>query len=226
MFFWRRKNPRPPIVESYLEGTPRRTPSKTPLAELLFIVLDCETTGFNSTQDRVLSLAIAELRGGRLHIARSTAWLFQQNRPVTKAVSVHGILPSDTAFGQPEPEILLELLPRLQGAIIVGHHIGFDIAMLNAAIKRHFKITLKNQVLDTARFAMSAVEAFARTGYPGQREPTLDEVCAQCGIAPIDRHTAEGDTFTTATLFLAMCARRQRQLARPLRASDLPLDQA
>ena len=224
--FWRRKTPLPAIVDAYRDGTPRRIPGKTPLADLLFIVLDCETTGFNSTQDRILSLAIAELRSGRLHIARSASWIFVQDQPMTDAVTVHGIMPSDTALGQPEQDILLELLPRLHGAIIVGHHIGFDIAMINAAMKRHFKTNLCNQVLDTARFAMSAVEAFARTGYPGQREPTLDEVCAQCGIAPVDRHTAEGDTFTTATLFLAMCARRQRQLGRPLRASDLPLGPA
>ena len=220
---WWHKTPLPPVVQAYQNGTPRRIPGKTPITDLLFIVLDSETTGFNTANDRILSLAIAELRSGRLHIARSTSWLFRQDRPVTQAVTVHGILPSDTAFGQPEHEVLLELLPRLQGAVIVGHHVGFDLAMLNAALKRHSKISLRNHVLDTARFAMSAVEAFARTGYPGQREPTLDEVCAQCGLTPIDRHTAEGDAFTTATLFLAMCARRQRQLGRPLRASDLPL---
>ena len=223
---WWRKKPLPAVVETYRNATPRRIPGKTPIAELLFIVLDCETTGFDATQDRILSLAIAELRSGRLHLARSASWLFRQDRPFTDAVAVHGILPSDTVLGQPEKDVLLELLPRLQGAVIVGHHIGFDIGMLNVALKRHFETGLCNHVLDTARFAMSAVEAFARTGYPGQREPTLDEVCAQCGIAPIDRHTAEGDTFTTATLFLAMCARRQRQLGRPLRASDLPLGPA
>jgi len=223
---WWRKKPLPEVVETYRNATPRRIPGKTPITELLFIVLDCETTGFDATQDRILSLAIAELRSGRLHLARSASWLFRQDRPFTDAVAVHGILPSDTVLGQPEKDVLLELLPRLQGAVIVGHHIGFDIGMLNVALKRHFETGLCNHVLDTARFAMSAVEAFARTGYPGQREPTLDEVCAQCGIAPIDRHTAEGDTFTTATLFLAMCARRQRQLGRPLRASDLPLGPA
>lgn len=220
---WFRKTSAHPVVQAYVDATPRRVPAKTPLNELLFVALDCETTGFDYQQDRMLSLAIAGLRGGRLHIASATSWLFRQNRPATQAVSVHGILPSDTAFGQPEPDVLLELLPRLHGAVIVGHHIAFDVTMINAALKRHFKTTLRNQVLDTARFAMHAVEAFARTGYPGQREPTLDEVCAQCGIAPTDRHTADGDTFTTAQLFLAMCARLQRQLGRPLRASDLPL---
>ena len=223
---WWRKTPLPEVVETYREGTSRHAPAKTPIAELLFIVLDCETTGFDTANDRILSLAINELRGGRLHIARSAAWLFRQARPVNDTVAVHGILPFDTAHGEQEKDILRELLPRLQGAVIVGHHIGFDIAMLNAAMKRHFRTSLCNPILDTARFAMSAVEAFARTGYPGQREPTLDEVCAQCGIAPTDRHTAEGDSFTTATLFLALCARRQRQLASLLRASDLPLSSA
>ena len=224
--FWWHKTPLPPIIQAYVDATPKRVPAKTPLSDLLFIALDCETTGFNTAQDRILSLAIAELRCGRLHIARSRNWIFQQDRPVTEAVTVHGILPSDTMLGQSERDILLELLPRLHSAIIVGHHIGFDVGMLNAALKRHFQTTLRNQVLDTARFAMSAVEAFARTDYPGQREPSLDEVCAQCGITPVERHTAEGDAFTTATLFLAMCARRQRQLSRPLRAGDLPLGPA
>jgi DNA polymerase-3 subunit epsilon len=224
--FWFRKKPLHPVVAACRESNARRIPGKTPLSDLKFVVLDCETTGFNSTQDRILTLAITEVKAGRLRVSSSASWIFRQERPVTDAVSVHGILPSDTAFGQAEPEVLLELLPRLNDAVIVGHHIGFDLAMINAALRRHYHATLANHVVDTARFAMRAVEAFAPTGYPGQKEPTLDEVCAQCGIVPADRHTAEGDTFTTATLFLSLCARRQRQLGRPLKAADLPLVRA
>lgn len=221
---WWRKHPLPALVETYRRGTPRSVSAKTMIAEITFVALDCETSGFDAASDRILSLATAEIRNGRLLVARAGAWMVQQERrALTPATSVHGILPSDTAAGEPEKNVLLELLPRIEGAVIVGHHIGFDVMMLNAAMRRHFHTELRNPVLDTAAFAMDAVEAFARTAYPGQREPGLEEVCAQCGIPMVERHTADGDTFTTATLFLTLCARRQRQLGRPLKAGDLPL---
>lgn len=220
--FWRRP-PTNPIVAAYLNATSSRLPRKTPVADARFVVLDCETSGFDIQQNRILSLAATEVSKGRLHIRRSRSWtVFQSGVALNKAVAIHGILPAETAAGQPEEEVLLEFLPGIHGAILVGHHISFDIAMLNAAMQRHFRATLRNPTLDTAAFAMTAIEAFAKTAYPGQREPTLDEVCAQCKIAPLERHTAEGDTFTTAQIFLAMCAAHQRHLGRPLLVSDLP----
>jgi DNA polymerase-3 subunit epsilon len=221
-FFARR--PTDPLVAGYLEKTSPRAPAKTPLSEMLFLALDAETTGFDVAKDRMLSLALVEIGGGRVQVSSSSAWLIYQPKPaLTSSVSVHGILPAETASGRPEIEVMRELLPRLQGAVIVGHHVAFDAAMLNAAFERHFEQGLVNPLLDTAKLAMRAVDAFAKTGYPGQRAPTLDEVCAQCDLPPMERHTAEGDAFTTATLFLILCARLQRQLGRPLRAGDLPL---
>lgn len=213
-----------PFLETYREKTPRSVGGKVPIGDMRFVALDAETTGFDLVKDRMLSLAIIDVTGGRLKVASSTEWLVYQEAPaLTSAVSVHGILPAETATGLAETDVLRALLPRLEGAVIVGHHVAFDVGMLNAALKRHYKTTLRNPSLDTANLAMAAVDAFAKTGYPGQRAPSLDEVCQQCGIAPVARHTAEGDAFTTAMLFLALCARLQRNLGRPLRAGDLPL---
>ena len=224
--FWKRP-PANPAVAAYIAETSRRIPKKTPLTEIRFVVLDTETTGFDIHRDRLLSLATIEITDAKIRVAQSAAWTIYQPAPaVNKATAIHGILPSQTAAGQPEPEVLLEFLARIHGAILVGHHVGFDIAMLNIALQRHFKTTLRNPCLNTAAFAMSAIEAFAKTAYAGQREPTLDEVCAQCAIAPLDRHTAEGDAFTTAQIFLSMCALRRRRLARPLTTADLPLRSA
>lgn len=225
-WFFRRKKLEP-FLEAYVDGTPKAVADKTPLADLRFVALDAETTGFDVAKDRMLSLAIIEVKGGRLQVASSTAWLvYQATAPLGPAVSVHGILPAETATGRQEADILRDLLPRLQGAVLVGHHVAFDAAMITAALKRNYGVVLRNPLLDTANLAMIAVDAFAKTGYPGQRAPSLDEVCAQCGIPPVERHTAEGDAFTTAMLFLTLCARLQRNLGRPLKAGDLPLTRA
>ncbi|MGH8021321.1 MAG: hypothetical protein ACREIA_24175 [Opitutaceae bacterium] len=80
---------------------------------------------------------------------------------------------------------------------------------------------LRNPLVDTARLAMAELEAFRKTAYPGQRPPSLDEVCSSLGLPMHDRHTASGDTFTTAQVFLLLAARARRRLGRPLRLKDL-----
>ncbi len=213
-----------PLAAAYRAATPRRVAARRPIAELTFLVLDAETTGFRVGQDRLLSLATMPIRGGDLRVGEAAAWIVRQSSaPMNAATAVHGILPVDTAAGDPECEVLAALLPRLHGAILVGHHIGFDCAMLDQALRCEFGLGLRNPRLDTATLAMQTVDAFGKTAYPGQRPPTLEELCAHCGIPPLDRHTAAGDTFTTAELFLFLCARLRGRFGRPLLARDLPI---
>ena len=219
---WFRRH-RDPLAQAYRDATPRRPARRQAWMELTFLVLDAETTGFKVGQDRMLSLATMPIRHGDLHVGEAADWVvFQSSAPVNAASSVHGILPSETVAGTAERAVLAALLPRLHGAVVVGHHIGFDAAILDEALRRHFGTGLRNPLLDTAALAMATLDAFARTAYPGQRPPTLEELCSHCGITPLDRHTAAGDAFTTAELFLLLCARLRRRLDRPLQARDLP----
>ncbi len=221
--FLRRRHPNP-LVAAYQEATSEKIPPKTSIDELRFLVIDAEATGFKLGKDRLLSLAASEITKGQLHLARSWSWLiYQPSVALNEAVMVHGILPSETATGLPEAKVLEEFLPLLHGAVIVGHHIGFDAALLDQALQQHFQTRLLNPLLDTALMAMEELEAFRRTGYANQRPPGLDEVCAHLGIETFERHTAEGDTFTTAELFLHLCARLRRRVGQPLKARDLPL---
>lgn len=214
-------------ARAYVDGTPRKISGKTPLENLSFLVLDAETTGFDLIRDRLLSLAIVPVAQGKLRVAGLCNWtIFQPGARLNAAVKVHGILPAETAQGEPEATVMTEALPLLTGRIIVGHHVGFDAALLGAALKRHHGVALRNPLIDTAELAMRALEAFGATAYPGQRPPTLDEVCANAGLRPMERHTAEGDAFTTAELFLLLCSRLQRRRARALTAADLPITAA
>lgn len=213
-----------PQAEAYVEATPKKYGRKTDIEELRFVVIDAETTGFDVKKDRILSLAAVPLRAREISIADVQSWLvFQQASGVNDAARIHCILPSDTRMGVPEPLAMEELLPLLHGCVVVGHHINFDAALIDHALRRRFGVGLQNPLIDTADLAMRTIDAFARTGYANQRPPTLDEVCSHLEIMTMERHTAAGDAFTTAELFLLLCARRRQQLKRSLTVGDLPL---
>jgi DNA polymerase-3 subunit epsilon len=221
---WLSRQPLTPLAKAYRDATSPKVNRQTSFDELSFAVLDTETTGLDVRRDRLLSLALVPVRQNQIHVAQIRSWLVYQPRTLlNEAVQVHGIFPEETATGQPEPDVLAEFLPLISGQVLVGHHLRFDAAMIDAAMKRHYHIGLRNPLIDTADLAMGTFEAFGRTPYPGQRPPSLDELCSYCEIEPMDRHTAEGDAFTTAELFLVICARLQKLRGRPLLAKDLPL---
>lgn len=221
---WTFRKPLHPVAEAYREGRAEASPKmRTPVEDLRIVVIDAETTGLDPSRDRILSLAAAPLSGGTLPMTALRSWLiYQPWAALNDAVAVHGITPAQTARGEPEEKVLFEFLDLIRGAVLVGHHIGFDAAILDQALARHYGTRLYNPLVDTAALAMAELEAFRKTGYANQRPPGLEEVCSHCGLPMMERHTAEGDAFTTAELFLLLCARRRRRLGRGLEWRDLP----
>jgi DNA polymerase III subunit epsilon len=222
MFGWFQRKPVPAFVAAYRAKTPGKLNRKAAIEDLTFIALDAETSGFDPAKDHLLSIGIIPIRAGRLEVSARRSWLVQQAAtPNNEAVKIHGIAPGESAGGTPEVEVLTELLPLLSGAVIVGHHIGFDAAIIGAALRRHFGVRLRNRLIDTAMVAMRHVDAFHRTGYANQRPPGLDEICQHAGLPVVGRHTASGDAFTTGQLFLWLCSRQRVRAGRPLLAGDV-----
>ena len=219
---WPWKQPANPQARSYQQNQRQRPKRRDAADAVRFIVLDAETSGFDPAKDRMLSLATMRIENLELHLADMHSWLiYQADAGLTEAVNVHGILPSETADGAPEGKVMEALLPILGNAVVVGHHIGFDARMIDQAFRRHFGIKFRNHLIDTAELSMRELDAFARTGYANQHPPTLEDVCSHLEIQMIDRHTAAGDTFTTAQVFLTLCARIQKRLKRELQLRDL-----
>ncbi|MBC2605695.1 3'-5' exonuclease [Pelagicoccus albus] len=213
-----------PVAAEYLAACKQGVPKGVDVADLTVLVIDAETTGFSLDNDRLLSLATIEVAEREIHVRSAKDWLIYQNvAPVNEAMKVHGILPSDTAKGRPEKEVLGEFLKSLGSRLLVGHHIKFDAGMLSVAVKRHYGIKLRGRVLDTALLAMQELPAFHKTGYANQKPPSLEDVCTSLNLPMMDRHTAAGDAFTTAAIFLALCARLRKRLERPVRLEDLPV---
>jgi DNA polymerase III subunit epsilon len=224
MFQWLRRQ-REEWQQRYLQNTPGKNPVDA--HSVRFCVIDTETTGFDIHKDRILSVAVAIMENDLLRVDRIRHWMvFQTAASLNEAVKVHGILPSESQMGVSEAQMLRELIPLLNGSILVGHHITFDASMINLALERHFAFSLRNRFIDTAQLAMSEIDAFKKTSYSNQRPPNLDEVCLQLNIEPLERHTAVGDVFTTAQVFLNLKGKMQHRMGPKFSLRKLPMAKA
>jgi DNA polymerase-3 subunit epsilon len=225
MISFTKKN-RPEFVRDYCEQTHRFLAGKKSLEEIKLVALDTEASGFEVGKDRLLSIAVIEVAHNQIQLDQCVEWLvYQSGMTANKATEIHGILPSDTLKGQPESDVLEELLPRLSGAIVIGHQILFDALMLNDALRRNFGIGFRNPTIDVGLMAMNELQPFRKTGYINQRPPNIEDLCTHLGLPITERHTAEGDAYMAAEIFLLLCGQVRQRRGR-LTKWDLPIKKA
>jgi DNA polymerase III subunit epsilon len=191
------------FLERYQQRFATTWNDSTPIDQVRFVALDSETTGLNPRTDRIITLGAVAVQGADIVLEDSFEALLQVTRN-TAAVTVHGITRDESAHGMDEREALRQFLDYLQDGVIVGHHIGHDIATLNAAYERHWGIELTNRSLDTMDITLHLERSGAFAGHDRIREFTLDRLCDLFGVIPYDRHTASGDAFITAQIFLRL----------------------
>lgn len=174
-----------------------------PIDAVRFVALDSETTGLNPLTDRIITIGAVAVQGGEIVLDDSFEALLRVERN-TAAVAVHGITRDETRAGVDEPEALRRFLEYLQDGVIVGHHIDHDISTLNAGYQRHWGFDLLNRSLDTMDLTLHLERNGAFADRERVREFTLDSLCELFGVVPHDRHTAGGDAFITAQVFLRL----------------------
>ena len=89
----------------------------------------------------------------------------------------------------------------IENAVLVAHHAAFDVAMINAALSRLDLPKLKNRVLDTGHLFQKTKIDTSKTHFG------LDELSNLFKIPLHDRHTASGDAYITALLFLKLISK-------------------
>ena len=176
---------------------------ETPIDEVRFVALDSETTGLDPLTDRIITIGAVSVVSGEIHLGDSFSALLKVEHN-TSAVTVHGVTRDQSIGGVEEPLAVERFLDYLRDGVIVGHHIGHDIAALNVACERHWGMRLLNRSLDTMDLTLHLERSGAFAGHAAVRHFTLDALCQKFGVVPHDRHTAVGDAFITAQVFLRL----------------------
>jgi DNA polymerase-3 subunit epsilon len=168
-----------------------------------FVVLDSETTGLNPAVDRLVTIGAVAVLDGEILLEDAFSALIRIDRN-TEAVTVHGVTRDQARAGLEEAEALAAFLEYLRDGVIVGHHIGHDIETIDAALGRLWGGRLLNRSLDTMDLTLHLERDGALAGRPPVRQFTLDSLCTMFDVVPHDRHTAAGDAFITAQVFLRL----------------------
>ena len=176
---------------------------ETPIDQVRFVLLDSETTGLNPRTDRIITIGAIGVCAHEIMVEDSFDALLKVAEN-TSAVTVHGITRDEARGGLEEEEALVRFLDYLRDGVIVGHHIGHDIGTLDAGYERGWGFRTMNRSLDTMDLTLHLERDGAFAGRPPIRSFTLDALCDLFEVIPHDRHTASGDAFLTAQVFLRL----------------------
>lgn len=191
------------LVRRYHECFESTWTPHTPVQDVRFVALDCETTGLNPRADKIITIGTVAVFANEILLADSFEALLKVANN-TGAVTVHGVTRDESRHGVEEEQALRMLLEHLRDAVIVGHHIGHDIASLNVAYERHWGLALLNRSVDTMSLTLHLERSGAFPGRPPIQDFSLDALCEMFGVIPHGRHTAGGDAFLTAQIFLRL----------------------
>ncbi|HET9942592.1 MAG TPA: 3'-5' exonuclease [Terriglobia bacterium] len=195
----------PAFVDRYRNRFEETWADDAPIDSVRFVLLDCETTGLNPSSDRIITIGAVAVRAGEILIKDSFDALVKMTRN-SDSVTVHGVTRDESRDGLEEADAVERFLDYLEDGVIVGHHIGHDVAMLDASCERHWGFRLLNRCIDTMDLALKLQEAGAFPNHRPAQRFTLDALCERFGVLPHGRHTAAGDAFLTAQVFLRLCS--------------------
>jgi len=120
----------------------------------IFVCLDCESTGLDPEKDRLIE--VAAVRFTFADILQKFESLVDPECDIPQvSQDIHNIS-KEMLKGKPKAaQILPDLLKMIDGHVLVGHGIGFDIALLAAEARRSQIPTKIEQqpIIDTLRMA-------------------------------------------------------------------------
>lgn len=187
----------------------------------IFVCLDCESTGLEPKTDRILEIAAARFTFEK--IVEDFETLIDPCCPIPETSQEIHKISKEMIDGKPKiEEVLPRLLKMIEGHILVGHGISFDIALIAAEAKRHqIPCNIEKQpFLDTLRLARLYGESPVNS---------LQQLRQHFNIQPEGAHRAMSDVIVNIEVFKHLVKSYKtteevfRILQKPIRLKTMPL---
>ncbi len=187
----------------------------------VFCCLDCETTGLDGRNDRIIELAVATFTFS--NILNSYETLIDPECLIAPlSIEIHHITDSMVQDKPKIQDVLASVLTLVNNHIIVGHGIKLDLMFLCEAAKRHqIPCSLEsNTFIDTLRMARL---------YGESPTNSLEKLREHFNIAAEGAHRAMSDVIVNINVFKHLAASFKtteqllERLKKPILLKAMPL---
>ena len=165
-----------------------------------FVVLSTETSGLSLSKDVILSMGAFSIINDSIIIADSFETVIAQY----KFFHDNGISNEFTVETKMkkmgEPDGIQALVEFIGNSVLVGHHVDFDVEMINVALEKLGCGRLKNEALDIDVMHRKLKDI-------NNKQFSLEELCDIYKIPKSDRNSSSEDAYKIALLFLKLKSR-------------------
>ncbi|ADZ70934.1 DUF294 nucleotidyltransferase-like domain-containing protein [Polymorphum gilvum] len=173
------------------------TSAAAPLIALDVVVLDTETTGLDVRHDRIVQIGAVRMHGAEIDETAVFEVTVDPGIPIPEVASrIHGLADADVAGKPGLAAVMPDLVAFIGDAVVVGHSIHFDMAVLRHEAERHGFVWKEPRALDVALMAAGLDRELVDT--------SLDSLALGLGVTITGRHTALGDALATARVYAAL----------------------
>ncbi|MBI3436290.1 MAG: CBS domain-containing protein [Proteobacteria bacterium] len=174
-----------------------RNDNATPLIALDAVVIDTETTGLDTAKARVVEIGVVRIRDGHIEAGAPACWRVDPGEPIPPAATrIHGIDAAALAMAPAFAAVWPLVAGHIGESVVIGHMLGFDLAVLQRECDRAGIAWRMPRGLDTRLLAPLADQSLEGC--------TLDALAAWLKVELRGRHSAPGDADITARVFLAL----------------------
>ncbi len=165
-----------------------------------YVVLSTETSGMSLQKDVILSIGSFSIINDSIHIGDSFETILAQY----KFFHDNGISNEFTLETKMkklgEADAIKAFVEFIGNSTLVGHHIDFDVEMINMALERLDCGRLKNEALDIDVMYRKLTDI-------NNKQFSLEELCNIYKVPKSDRNSSSEDAYKIALLFLKLKSR-------------------
>jgi len=165
-----------------------------------FVVLSTETTGLSLEKDVILSFGSFSIINNSIIISDSFETVIAQYKFFHENGISNEFTIETKMKKMGEAEAIQSLIEFIGNSVLVGHHIDFDVEMINVALERLGCGRLKNEALDIDVMHRKLLDI-------NNKQFSLDELCTIYKIPVSDRNSSSEDAYKIALLFLKLKSR-------------------